>query len=69
MAKGDSVTGSTDFLKQEQQNKPAVLVTRRVGVDQEGGSQPEASVAPLELGKRVREIRLGQQLTLEEASQ
>ncbi len=69
MAKGESVPESTDFLKQEQQSKPAVVVTRRVGVDQKGGSQPEASVAPLELGKRVREIRLSQQLTLEEASQ
>ncbi|MFK0569927.1 helix-turn-helix domain-containing protein [Endozoicomonas sp.] len=44
-------------------------MTRRVGVDQGVVSQPEASVAPLELGKRVREIRLSQQLTLEEASQ
>lgn len=60
---------STEFLKQEQKSKPAVVITRRIGVDQEGISQPEASVAPLELGKRVREIRLGQQLTLEEASQ
>ncbi|WP_257296759.1 helix-turn-helix domain-containing protein [Endozoicomonas sp. YOMI1] len=59
---------STDFLKQEQPSKPAVIVTRRVGVDQGDISQPEASVAPLELGKRVREIRLSQQLTLEEAS-
>ncbi len=60
---------SMEFLKQEQQSKPAVVITRRVGVNSEGISQPEASVAPLELGKRVREIRLSQQLTLEEASQ
>ena len=31
-------------------------------------SKTEASVEPLELGKRVKQIRLSQQLTLEEAS-
>jgi transcriptional regulator with XRE-family HTH domain len=45
------------FLKQEQQS----LVISR--------SDREASVEPLQLGQRVREIRLSQNLTLEGASQ
>lgn len=45
------------FLKREKQS---VVITR---------SDREASVEPLQLGQRVREIRLSQKLTLEEASQ
>ncbi|MGY0218472.1 helix-turn-helix domain-containing protein [Endozoicomonadaceae bacterium StTr2] len=48
------------FLRRE---KEAVTIQRRK-VQGEAGS----SVEPLQLGKRVREIRLGRNLTLEEAS-
>ena len=43
-----------------QQEKQSMLITR---------SDRESSVTPLQLGKRVREIRQSQNLTLEEASQ
>ncbi|MGB0360353.1 MAG: helix-turn-helix domain-containing protein [Endozoicomonas sp.] len=56
------------FIKQSQCNKPSIVISRRVGVDHSFESQPESSVTPLELGKRVRDIRLSQNLTLEEAS-
>lgn len=59
----------TEFLKhQNGQSKPSVVITRRIGTDQPEVSQPEASVEPLQLGKRVRAIRLSQKLTLDEAS-
>lgn len=46
------------FLKDAQE--PVLQVTRR--------SETEASLEPLQLGQRVRQIRLSQSLTLEEAS-
>ena len=50
------MTEQAHFLTREKQS---VVVTR---------SDREASVEPLQLGKRVRQIRLSQNLTLEEAS-
>ena len=50
------MTDQAHFLKREKQS---VIVTR---------SHREAAVEPLQLGQRVREIRLSQNLTLEEAS-
>lgn len=50
------MTEQAHFLQREKQS---VIVTR---------SDREASVEPLQLGKRVREIRQSQNLTLEEAS-
>ncbi len=65
---GQGMAESTEFLKQNQYNKPSVVINRRVGVDHSGEGKPESKVTPLELGKRVRDIRLSQNLTLEEAS-
>ncbi|MGI9277691.1 MAG: helix-turn-helix domain-containing protein [Endozoicomonas sp.] len=50
------MTEQAHFLRREKQS---VKITR---------SHREASVEPLQLGQRVREIRLSQKLTLEEAS-
>ena len=50
------MTEQAHFLRREKQS---VIVSR---------SDREASVEPLQLGKRVREIRQSQKLTLEEAS-
>lgn len=49
-----------DQLLPQQSENPAFKVTRN--------TSSEAMVEPLQLGKRVREIRLSQSLTLEEAS-
>lgn len=49
-----------DQLPTQQSENPAFKVTRNIS--------SEATVEPLQLGKRVREIRLSQNLTLEEAS-
>ena len=49
-----------DQLPAQQSENPAFKVTRNIS--------SEATVEPLQLGKRVREIRLSQNLTLEEAS-
>ena len=48
------------FLRRE---KEAVIIQRKKGQSAAGGS-----LEPLQLGKRVKEIRLGKNLTLEEAS-
>ncbi|OED41254.1 transcriptional regulator [Endozoicomonas sp. (ex Bugula neritina AB1)] len=54
------MTEQTGFLQQE---KASIAIHRRTS-----GSVTDVSVEPMRLGKRVRDIRLSQNLTLEEAS-
>ena len=65
---GGDMTDATEFLKKNKKSRPIMGVQKAAGNDPESTESQDAIVKPLELGKRVREIRLGQHLTLEEAS-